>query len=77
MGGVDAAVSRVGIDGDADMGVGRIHDVCPMALAVHEGTRQRGHRLASTDVFANFGPAAGSAANDVASVGEKAACCHT
>ena len=76
MGGVDATVRWMGVDGDADMGIGRIHDVCPVSGAGHEGARQCGNRLTAPDVLADLGPAARCAAHYVASVGQEAAVCH-
>ena len=34
--GVDAAVGWVDVDPNADVGVGPVHDVCPVTRACHE-----------------------------------------
>jgi len=78
MGGVDTSVARMGVDGNADVGVRRIHDVGPMTGAAHERSGQRCHGLATAYVLADLGPTAWRAADDVAGsgMGKEAATRH-
>ena len=76
MGGVDTAVDRMGVGGNADVGVRPVHDVGPMTRAVHERTGQGGHALATAYVLADLCPASWRAAYDVAGMGEEAAARH-
>ena len=76
MGGVDAAVGWVGVDSDSDVSVRAVHDVGPVAGAVHEGAGERGDALTTADVLANLGPASERAAHDITDINKETTINH-
>jgi len=76
MRGVDTAIRRVLVDGDADVGIAGIHDVCSVRRAAHECARERRHSLATADVLTNLRPTTRCAAHDVARVRQEASVYH-
>lgn len=76
VGGVDAAVARMGVHGDADVCIGRVHDVGSVARTAHEGACQRRDGLATADVLADLRPTARCAAHDVTGMSQETAVRH-